>query len=189
MSDTIATGVISKCEKGRFENQYVVDIEGQDRTFSAQVYSRKKDGDESKVWPLVQQSLQNGTAFEWKGNSKKVQTQHGEKTYHTITWAELVGDATPAANGNGSSWGPEAGTQEKQEPTGWGSPLNGNGEAAPLAQGYDRTTCEIEAAWALALVMNTHPNLSPKEAMPLAAEVVEAKRDLARAISSRQANW
>jgi hypothetical protein len=155
MSDTLCTGVITKITDGRFDNQYEVEITLADGTkFSGfdgiSVYEKKKDGSESKVWPLVQQSKFQGVPFTWQGNVRETDTKGGVKRYATITWAqEDSGDgAWSSAPDSGNTW-------EPAPSDGWDTPPAKTSSPAPSPEPSrrDETTRQIEAAWALGCLL------------------------------------
>lgn len=111
MSDTVCSGIVTKLTDGRFDGQYDVEIQLADGTTYAgadgiSVYEKKKDGSESAVWPLVQESKFQGKAFTWMGNFRTADTKAGPKTYCTITWGQ------PDEN-----WAPQQGPVDD-----WGTP-------------------------------------------------------------------
>lgn len=122
------TGYISSVEKGRFEDQFNVEVESNDgaetSTTKAQVYKTKQDGTESKVWPLITDSFANNKILTWTGRSKEVETQHGSRTYHTITWGKEATNAPP---------GPLTTELPKAAPT----PIQSNGITVSLLPGME----------------------------------------------------
>lgn len=93
MSDTVCSGIITKLESGRFDNQYNVEILLADGSVytgadGVQVYDKKKDGSTSAVWPIVQDSWVNKKPYVWLGNFKTSDTKAGPKTYCTITFGQ-----------------------------------------------------------------------------------------------------
>lgn len=133
--DDLGTGVITKLTDGRFDNQYDVEITLTDGTVLGEydgisVYEKKRDGSESKVWPLVQQSKFQGVPFHWQGNIKESETKAGLKTYATIVWAQPAEDV--GGGGNGVGAGEVAGNTPVTTPADdWTAPVNKAAQAPP----------------------------------------------------------
>lgn len=160
--DELGTGVITKITDGRFDNQYEVEITLMDGTkLSAfdgvSVYEKKKDGSEAKVWPLVQESKFQKKPFTWQGNVRETETKAGPKRYATISWANPVDDNawTNGEGGENSGWGVPA----EQANSAYPPATTTSGEVSrdtPSTTSYvnrDDTTRQIEAAWALGVLL------------------------------------
>lgn len=153
MSDTICSGIVKKITDGKFDGQYEIEIELADGSIlkgskdgaynGLQVYEKKKDGNESKVWPLIQDSKFKGNAYVWMGNVKESDTQAGVKTYATVTWGELDPNFGPMEP---NTWGQQGPTQEAApvaEPEGWdGPPPAAAPQPAPVAQPATRPVAQ-----------------------------------------------
>lgn len=172
----LGTGVITKITDGRFDNQYEVEITLMDGTKltafdGVSVYEKKQDGSPAKVWPMVQESRAKSKAFTWQGNVKESTTKAGQKRYATITWANAVDDNAWTNGGGG-------------ENSGWDTPADEQGISAseqnssPQATGKvtsgrvpsDETTRQIEAAWALGVLLplvGSNPDALQREAHKL----------------------
>lgn len=173
--DELGTGVITKITDGRFDNQYDVEITLMDGTkLSAfdgvSVYEKKKDGSEAKVWPLVQESKFQNKPFTWQGNVRQAETKAGLKRYATISWANPVDDNawTNGEGGENSGWGapPDQANASSSLVTTSGEEARGTSSASSR----DDTTRQIEAAWALGVLLplvGNNPDALHREAHKL----------------------
>lgn len=190
--EDFGTGVITKLESGRWDNQYNVEITLLDGTKlngfdGIQVYEKKKDGSEAKVWPMVKNSYMNGVAYEWKGNTKASDTRGGTKTYATIVFAEgpqdsdgaggppsglgPVGDSSSSAPSDHSTW-------DDPPPDTWGArPVETVGDPTVTVK-RDETTRQIEAAWAIG-VLAPHIGNNPEALHAEAHKLIVLKHQIA----------
>lgn len=159
MSDTVCSGIISKLESGRFDNQYEVEIKMADGSIykgadGVSVYSVKKDGTEAKVWPLVKESFTDGVPFVWTGNFRETDTKGGPKTYCTITWGQIDTEFQPPG---GNGWG-EPAKQEAPPADDWGTPAPA---AAPVrSQQTDKDALITATAITKSLIEGRYLNLA-----------------------------